>query len=72
MRIMKSASLLLLLAMTASLAACASNGRVAKPAAWPTVSPLPQRLLKKTDYAGSVRRELYEPASSHSPSATKP
>ncbi len=68
----KSASRRLLLAATVSLAACAATGPVAKPAAWPMVPPLPQRLQNKTDYAGSVRLELYGPANSPSPSETKP
>ncbi|HAU80350.1 MAG TPA: hypothetical protein DCW96_06735 [Stenotrophomonas sp.] len=68
----KSASQLLLLAAMVSLAGCAATGQVAKPAAWPTVPPLPQPLQNKTDYAGSVRHELYGPASSPSPSETKP
>ena len=72
MRTIKRASWPLLLAAMVSLGGCAATGPVAKPAAWPTVPPLPQQLQKKTDYAGSVRRELYEPASLPSPSATKP
>ena len=68
----KSASRLLLLAATVSLAACAATGPVAKPAAWPMVPPLPQRLQNKTDYAGSVRQELYGPANAPSPSETRP
>ncbi|MCW0413468.1 hypothetical protein NB709_003344 [Xanthomonas sacchari] len=62
---------LLLLAVILSLAACASSGQAVKPIACPTVPPLPQKLLNKTDYAGQVRRELYEPANSPSPSETK-
>lgn len=68
----KSASRLLLLAAMVSLAGCAATGPVAKPAAWPTVPPLPQRLQNKTDYAGAVRLELYGPASSPNPNETKP
>lgn len=68
----KSGSLLLSLAVMASLAGCAATGPVAKPTAWPTVPPLPQRLQSKTDYAGLVRQELYGPVSSRNPSETKP
>lgn len=62
---------LLLLAVILSLAACAASGQLAKPPACPVQPQLPQKLLNKTDYAGQVRRELYEPASSPSPSAMK-
>lgn len=63
---------LLLLAVTPSLAGFGGCGQVVKPTVCPAVPPLPQKLLNKTDYAGQVRRELYEPASSRNPSATKP
>lgn len=60
----------LLLMLT--IAGCASSGGSVKPAPWPEVPKLPQRLLNKTDYAKQVRAELREPSSSPSPSATKP
>lgn len=63
---------LLLLAVTPSLAGFGGCGQVVKPTVCPVVPPLPQKLLNKTDYAGQARRELYEPASSPSPSGTKP
>ncbi|AZR23496.1 hypothetical protein FQJ89_20150 [Xanthomonas vasicola] len=63
---------LLLLAVTPSLAGFGGCGPAVKQTACPVVPPLPQKLLNKTDYAEQARRELYEPASSPSPSATKP
>jgi len=72
MRTTTRALRLLLLAVILSLAACATNGRLAKPPACPIPPRLPQKLLDKTDYAGQAQRELYEPANSPSPSATKP
>lgn len=62
---------LLLLAVIPSLAGFGSCGANVKPTACPEVPQLPQKLLNKTDYAAQVRRELYEPSSLHSPSATK-
>lgn len=63
---------LLLLAVTPSLAGFGGCGQAVKPTVCPVVPPLPQKLQNKTDYAGPVRLELYGPASSPSPSATKP
>ena len=63
---------LLLLAVIPSLAGFGSCGANVKPTACPEVPQLPQKLLNKTDYAAQVRRELYEPSNSPSPSATKP
>ncbi len=72
MRTTTRALRLLLLAVTPSLAGFGGCGPAVKPTACPVVPPLPQKLLNKTDYAGQAQRELYEPASSPSPSATKP
>lgn len=68
----KPALRLLLLAAIPSLAGFGGCGEAVKPSACPTAPPLPQRLLKKTDYAAQVRQALYEPSSSPSPSETKP
>ena len=62
---------LLLLAVTLSLAACATGGPPVKPLVCPIPPQLPQKLLNKTDYAGQVQREFYEPANSPSLSETK-
>lgn len=71
MQIAKIAGRLLLLAGILTLAGCSTSGQAAKRSDWPTVPPLPQKLRNKTDYAGQVRQELYEPSSSPSPSETK-
>ena len=71
MRTTKRASRLLLLVVMMSLAACAGSGQVARPPASPVIPELPQRLLKKTDYAAQVRQALYEPSSVPSPSGTR-
>jgi len=73
MRTTKRASRLLLLVVMLTLAACASSGKPAPPPpACPVMPELPQRLLKRTDYASQVRQEFFEQPSSPKPSETKP